>query len=365
MDSTVPAWAALLAPLTSLPPLPPKRRDVVVPTPTPDSSTIQRMDGRQPYEMRRIFLKTGVIQRAEGSCYFSQGKTRMMCSVFGPKSNRGRGVNATQEIVVEVTFSPFCQPGLGRTTRTGGGSGQASRSLQDLEGEENSRLSSCIVQTFQSVILADRFPNSSVEICLLVIQNDGGLFSAAINCVSLALADARIPMRDICACASVCMFDLHPPSVVNNQKHISESSHDPRPRKIVDQRNDSLSSPPHPIFLVDPTLDELSRGPLNTRFSANGLNEESTSGSVERSSALVHLGLCASDLSVAFLDAAGIPLEPPMESQLLQLAETACCATAKAFKEQLRSIFVERQAKEAMEIQLSSELLTMVNADGS
>lgn len=44
-----------------------------------------RQDGRSNDEHRLIFLKTGVISQARGSAYVEQGKTKVMCGVYGPR----------------------------------------------------------------------------------------------------------------------------------------------------------------------------------------------------------------------------------------------------------------------------------------
>ena len=36
-------------------------------------------------ESRPIFLKPGVIPQAQGSAYIEMGKTKVICSVYGPR----------------------------------------------------------------------------------------------------------------------------------------------------------------------------------------------------------------------------------------------------------------------------------------
>ena len=45
----------------------------------------KRQDGRSKDEHRQIFLKTGVISQARGSSYVEQGRTKVMCGVYGPR----------------------------------------------------------------------------------------------------------------------------------------------------------------------------------------------------------------------------------------------------------------------------------------
>jgi len=51
-------------------------------------------------------------------------------------------------------------------------------------------------------IRLEKYPKSSIDIFVIVLQDDGGAFAAAINCASLALADAGIEMFDLVSCAN-------------------------------------------------------------------------------------------------------------------------------------------------------------------
>ena len=45
----------------------------------------KRYDGRKPEELRPIFMKTGVLKRANGSAYVEWGKNKAMAGVYGPR----------------------------------------------------------------------------------------------------------------------------------------------------------------------------------------------------------------------------------------------------------------------------------------
>ena len=51
-------------------------------------------------------------------------------------------------------------------------------------------------QVFEQAIQCHLYPNSQIDITVMVLQTDGGTLCAAINAVTLALMDAGIPMRD-------------------------------------------------------------------------------------------------------------------------------------------------------------------------
>jgi exosome complex component RRP41 len=61
-------------------------------------------------------------------------------------------------------------------------------------------LASTIKSTFEPVILTSIYPRSQIDIFVQVLQQDGGLLQACINCTTLALANAGIPLLDfVCA----------------------------------------------------------------------------------------------------------------------------------------------------------------------
>ena len=43
-----------------------------------------RVDGRRPHEIRNIRFQLGLCERADGTCYFEQGNTKVIATVYGP-----------------------------------------------------------------------------------------------------------------------------------------------------------------------------------------------------------------------------------------------------------------------------------------
>lgn len=62
-------------------------------------------------------------------------------------------------------------------------------------------------RALQPAVCRYAFPNFQVDIFVHVIEDDGAVLAAAINCAGLALADAGIPMYDIITASSVGVFD--------------------------------------------------------------------------------------------------------------------------------------------------------------
>lgn len=155
-----------------------------------DNST--RTDGRKLSAVRPICIRQGVSENAKGSAYIEQGNTKVICSVFDPREipssktsleyQRSKG-----ELYVEFKFAPFAT-----TTRRGW--------LRDNEEKE---LGNHLKRSLEPAVCRHEFPNFQVDIFVLVLQNDGSALSAAINCASLALADAAVPMYDLVTSATL------------------------------------------------------------------------------------------------------------------------------------------------------------------
>jgi exosome complex component RRP41 len=67
----------------------------------------------------------------------------------------------------------------------------------------STEISKVITDTFNSVVFLQEFPKTAIDVFVRIIQADAGTRCVAINAVSLALADAGIPMSDlVAACAA-------------------------------------------------------------------------------------------------------------------------------------------------------------------
>ena len=65
-----------------------------------------------------------------------------------------------------------------------------------------------IKNTFEPVINLELYPRSSIDISLLILQQDGSVLSAAINAVSLALIHAGISLSSpVCSVTLSCLHD--------------------------------------------------------------------------------------------------------------------------------------------------------------
>jgi len=148
----------------------------------------RRLDGRLPGELRPIKIMAGVLHRADGSAYVEWGKNKVLAAVYGPREVHPRHLQNPQRAIVQCRYN------------------MAAFSVQDRKRPGPDRrsieISKVLSEALESVVLVERFPRTTIDVYLEVLQADAGTRCAALTAASVALADAGIPMRDLIpACA--------------------------------------------------------------------------------------------------------------------------------------------------------------------
>ncbi|MEM2341953.1 MAG: exosome complex exonuclease Rrp41 [Candidatus Bathyarchaeia archaeon] len=148
-----------------------------------------RVDGRKPNELRPIRMEVGVLSNADGSAYIEQGKSKILAAVYGPREVHPRHLALPDRALLRCRYhmAPF--------------------SVEERKSPAPSRreieLSKVIREALEPAIFLEKFPRTSIDIFIEVLQADGGTRCAGITVAALALADAGIPMRDlVVACAA-------------------------------------------------------------------------------------------------------------------------------------------------------------------
>jgi exosome complex component RRP41 len=152
-----------------------------------------RLDGRKFDQLRPIKVEVGVLKKADGSAYIEQGKNRILAAVFGPREAHPKHLAMPDKALLRCRYhmAPF-------STDT-----RKSPAPSRREHE----LSKVIREALASVVFLERFPRTSIDIFVEILQSDGGTRCAGIVAASLALADAGIPIRDLVAAVSAGKID--------------------------------------------------------------------------------------------------------------------------------------------------------------
>ncbi|MCX9086899.1 MAG: exosome complex exonuclease Rrp41 [Candidatus Methanoperedens sp.] len=152
-----------------------------------------RLDGRKPDEIRPIKIKVGVLNRADGSCYFEFGGNKVIAAVYGPREVHPRHQQKSTSAVVRYRYN-MASFSVEERKRPG----------PDRRSIEVSKVSR---EALEPVIFQEYFPRSAIDIFVEVLQADAGTRTAGINAASIALADAGIPMKSLVSACAVGKVD--------------------------------------------------------------------------------------------------------------------------------------------------------------
>ncbi|GAA5936225.1 hypothetical protein JCM3775_006437 [Rhodotorula graminis] len=164
------------------------------------SSSSPRADGRQPGQVRPVFLQPGLVTEAAGSAYIEAGRTKVLCAVYGPKPTPPSApFNAKARLNVEVKFAPFAS---------------GVRRFVPGKDTEATALASTLQQALVPAILLEHMPKSQIDLFVTVLESDGwdGDLSIGVTAASTALAEAGIPMRGLVTGCSAALLPSSPSS---------------------------------------------------------------------------------------------------------------------------------------------------------
>jgi exosome complex component RRP41 len=152
-----------------------------------------RNDGRDLEDLREMEMKLDVVERATGSASAKFGNTEALAAVYGPKELYPRFLQQSTTGVLRCRYNmaPF--------------------SVDDRKAPGHDRrsieLSKVIRLAFEPTIFLEEYPKSGILMFIEMIQADGSTRVTGINALSMALAAAGIPMRDLVTACSVGKFN--------------------------------------------------------------------------------------------------------------------------------------------------------------
>jgi len=148
-----------------------------------------RIDGRRLDELRPIRLQVGALHNADGSAFVEWGQNKVMAAVYGPREVHPRHLQQSNKAVIQCKYNMAAfavderkRPGLDRRSQ---------------------EISKVIGEAFESVVFAEEYPRTSIDIYIEVLQANAGTRCAGLVAASLALADAGIPMVDLLPAVAV------------------------------------------------------------------------------------------------------------------------------------------------------------------
>jgi len=153
----------------------------------------KRLDGRLPDQLREIDMKVGVVDSADGSALVKFGNTVAIAAVRGPRELYPRYLQESDTGILRCRYNmaPFSV-----TDRKSPGPDR--RSVE---------ISKVMRLALEPVIFLEEFPKATIDVFVEILQADGSTRVTGINAVSLALASAGIPMRDMVIACSIGKID--------------------------------------------------------------------------------------------------------------------------------------------------------------
>lgn len=148
-----------------------------------------RADGRNFDELRPLKIEAGVLERADGSAYLEIGGNKILAAVYGPRELHVRRLMRPDMAVIRCRYNmaPFS---VGDRKRPG----------PDRRSVEISKITA---DALRPAIFLEKFPRSTIDVFIEVLEAEGGTRCAGITAASVALADAGIPMKDmVVSCAA-------------------------------------------------------------------------------------------------------------------------------------------------------------------
>jgi exosome complex component RRP41 len=148
-----------------------------------------RIDGRKLNELRPLSIRAGALHQADGSAFVEWGANKVLAAVYGPREVHPRHLQQNHKAVIQCKYNMAAfsvderkRPGLDRRSQ---------------------EISKVIGEAFESVVFAEEFPRTSIDVYIEVLQANAGTRCAGLVAASVALADAGIPMADLLPAVAV------------------------------------------------------------------------------------------------------------------------------------------------------------------
>jgi exosome complex component RRP41 len=143
----------------------------------------KRIDGRTVTDVRPIKIEAGVLPNVDGSCYLEWGQNKVLVSVSGPRECLPKHEANPYRAIIRYTYR------------------MASFSVPDRKnprpGRREIEISKVSGEALERSVFLERFPNTSIDVFVEVLDSNAGTRIACLTAASVALADAGIPMRDL------------------------------------------------------------------------------------------------------------------------------------------------------------------------
>lgn len=164
----------------------------------------KRPDKRKVDELRPIVAKVGIVPNADGSAMFSFGDTKAIAAVYGPKQLHPQHMQNPEKGLLRVHYNMM--------------SFSVTDRIRPGPSKRSTEISKVTEWALDPSVMIDNFPNTVVDVHILIPQADASTRCAGINAASMALAHAGIPMNDLITSVSIGKLDKTIVADVNKEE---------------------------------------------------------------------------------------------------------------------------------------------------
>lgn len=160
-------------------------------------------------------MRTGIVTQANGSAFVELGGTKVIASVYGPRPLvRVGGADAAMQIQFGQTGGSY-----GATTSSGVLTDREfsdecvvtcdwkystfSDAIEDHTDENEREMGMLVSQALELAIIRKAYPKSTIDINVLILQDDGACLTTAITCAALSLVHAGIQLYSLVPACSI------------------------------------------------------------------------------------------------------------------------------------------------------------------
>lgn len=156
-------------------------------------------------ESQDLTLNAVNFRHADGHAQLSVGQTRVVAAVYGPMDAQKMQSLNIQAVSMDKDSanSSACSIGVQISVASYASmEGQQSTHGRKRIDKKLQEMTVLLRQTFLPIVQCHLYPRSAIQIHLHILQLDGSLLAAALNCCTLALIDAGVAMSDYVCAAS-------------------------------------------------------------------------------------------------------------------------------------------------------------------
>lgn len=165
-------------------------------------SDIPIFAARAAKDIRKFFIKTGLINNANGSSYLEVDDTIIEVAVFGPRPIRGSFVDRAS-FSVECKFLPYIEQPYNQIFNSNEGDNNKNNNGRSGLTNVEQKISTYVETALLSSIILEKYPKSTIDIFINIISFNSSknsllnLINWVINSSSVALVDAGIEVKDM------------------------------------------------------------------------------------------------------------------------------------------------------------------------